>query len=136
MRVEPNTACAVRRGVLVVPEESEVLDELGQLGAVVRVPEAQMSVAGAISGVGPAYMALVAEAWTDAAVRHGMRPAVATRLVGATFGGAAALLEHEDTLQMRRAVTSPGGSTARGLDALERAGLRGAFAAAMDDVIA
>jgi pyrroline-5-carboxylate reductase len=125
----------VRRGVLVVPEECEALDALAELGVVVRVPEVHMSVAGAISGVGPAYMALVAEAWTDAAVRHGIRPALATRLIGGTFAGAAALLEHDDTLQMRRAVTSPGGSTARGLDALEREGLRRAFSAAMDDVI-
>jgi pyrroline-5-carboxylate reductase len=135
-RVTPNTAVGVRKGVLVVPEECDALDELAELGTVVRVPEAQMSVAGAISGVGPAYVALVAEAWTDAAVRHGMSPEVATRLVAGTFAGTAALLEHDDTLGIRRAVTSPGGSTARGLAALEGAGVRHAFAAAMDEVLA
>ncbi|MEA2125899.1 MAG: pyrroline-5-carboxylate reductase [Solirubrobacteraceae bacterium] len=139
-RVEPNTPVALRQGVLVVPaddedEDAEVLDLLAQLGTVVRVPEALMGVAGAISGVGPAYVALVAEAWADAAVRAGLPAATATQLVSGTLSGAAALLERSDTLSVRRAVTSPGGTTARGLAALEREGLRRAFAAAMDDVV-
>ncbi len=138
-RVEPNTPVALRQGVLVVPrddaEDQEVLDLLSQLGQVVRVPESLMGVAGAISGVGPAYVALVAEAWADAAVRSGMPAATANQLVAATLAGAAALLERSDTLSVRRAVTSPGGTTARGLAALEREGLRRAFAAAMEDVV-
>jgi pyrroline-5-carboxylate reductase len=135
-RVTPNTAVAVRRGVLVVPEECEAPEELAELGTVVRVPEAQMPVAGAISGVGPAYVALVAEAWTDAAVRRGLPAATAHRLVTGTLAGTAALLDSDDTLSIRRGVTSPGGTTARGLAALEREGLRHAFAAAMDEVLA
>lgn len=138
-RVEPNTPVAARKGVLVVPEgeddDAEVLALLGQLGTVVRVPEALMAVAGAVSGVGPAYVALVAEAWIDAAVRQGMPPAKAAQLVQGTIAGAAELLAHHDTLAVRRAVTSPGGTTARGLAALEREGIRRAFAAATDDVV-
>ena len=138
-RVEPNTPVALRQGVLVVPtddeEDAEVLELLAQLGEVVRIPESLMGIAGAIYGVGPAYVALVAEAWADAAVKHGIPPAIATRLVAGTLAGAAALLEESDTLSVRRAVTSPGGTTARGLAALEREGLRRAFAAAMDDVV-
>jgi pyrroline-5-carboxylate reductase len=139
-RVVPNTPVAVRQGVLVVPagddsDDPELLELLGELGEVVRVPQPQMRVAGAISGVGPAYVALVAEAWTDAAVRHGMPAGLATRLVAGTLAGTAALLEDADSLSVRRGVTSPGGTTARGLAALEREGLRQAFAVAMDDVI-
>lgn len=138
-RVEPNTPVAVGRGVLVVPhddeDDGEVLGLLAAVGSVVRVPEALMGVAGAISGVGPAYVALVAEAWTDAAVRRGMPPAIAAQLVNGTLAGAAELLRGTDTLAVRRGVTSPGGTTARGLAALEREGLRRAFAAAMDDVV-
>jgi pyrroline-5-carboxylate reductase len=136
-RVEPNTPVALRRGVLVVPGEDDagVLEQLEQLGTVVRLPESLMAVAGAISGVGPAYVALVAEAWADAAVRAGMPATTATQLVTGTLSGAAALLEQSDTLSVRRAVTSPGGTTARGLAALEREGVRRAFAAAMDDVV-
>lgn len=138
-RVEPNTPVAARKGVLVLPhadgEDAEVVELLEELGSVVRVPEALMAVAGAVSGVGPAYVALVAEAWIDAAVRQGMPPAVAAELVQGTIAGAAELLAASDTLSVRRAVTSPGGTTARGLAALEREGIRRAFAAAMDDVV-
>lgn len=137
-RVEPNTPVALRKGVLVVPAEADddaVLALLAELGSVVRVPEALMGVAGAISGVGPAYVALVAEAWADAAVKAGLTAPVATALVTETLAGAAELLREQDTLTVRRGVTSPGGTTARGLAALEREGLRRAFAAAMDDVV-
>jgi pyrroline-5-carboxylate reductase len=141
-RVEPNTPVAQRAGVLALAVDEEPVDEqvaalMERLGTVVRVPEAQMGVAGAVSGVGPAYVALVAEAWVDAAVRHGMPPALASQLVTETLAGTAALLRarDHDTLGVRRAVASPGGATARGLAALERGGIRPAFAAAMDEVM-
>lgn len=138
-RVEPNLPVAHRRGVLVVPETDDddeaVLELLARLGTVVRVPEELMPVAGAVSGVGPAYVALIAEAWADAAVKHGLSADQAVALVQGTLAGAAELLAHSDTLSLRRGVTSPGGTTARGLGALEREGVRRAFAAAMDDVV-
>ena len=150
-RIEPNTPVEVRRGVLVYadpaprstdspkldPElERGVLDRLAALGWVVRVPEDRLGPAGATSGVGPAYWALLAEAWADAAIRHGLAPELAGQLVSETMAGSAALLaaRGHDTLAVRREVTSPGGSTARGLDALERAGVRTALADAMDAV--
>jgi pyrroline-5-carboxylate reductase len=97
-----------------------------------------MEAAAAVSAVGPAYQALLAEAQVDAAVRHGLGAAMAGRLVAETMAGTAALLQHRshDTLAVRREVTSPGGSTARGLAALERARVRGAFQDAIDAVIA
>jgi pyrroline-5-carboxylate reductase len=141
-RVEPNTPVAQRAGTLALavdeqPVDEEVVALLERLGSVVRVPEAQMLVAGGISGVGPAYVALVAEAWVDAAVRRGMPAPLASQLVTETLGGTAALLRAHghDTLAVRRGVASPGGTTARGLAALERGGVRAAFAAAMDDVV-
>jgi pyrroline-5-carboxylate reductase len=145
-RVEPNTAVEVRRGVLAFAAPDVQLDgdlkervkELfGRVGTVVEVPERLMPVAGAISGVGPAYWALVAEAQVDAAVRRGMPAAMAGRLITETMAGSAELLRARegDTLAMRREVASPGGTTARGLAALERGGVRTAFADAMDDVV-
>ncbi len=103
----------------------------------VTVSEAVLEAATSISAVGPAYMALVAEAQVEAAVRHGLKPDLAGALAAETMAGTAALLQERgyDTLTVRREVTSPGGSTARGLDALERGGLRAAFSDAMDRVL-
>jgi pyrroline-5-carboxylate reductase len=129
-RLMPNTPVEVRR--------AEVVELFERLGTVVRIPERQIAAATAVMGVAPAYHALVAEAQVDAAVRYGLGAPLAGRLVVETMAGTAALLEHRsyDTLAVRREVTSPGGSTARGLAALESGGVRTAFQAAMDGVIA
>ncbi len=143
-RVMPNTPVEIRRGVVCYSPAAEVdadlerrvLELFGRLGSVITVPERLLGPATAVMGVGPAYQALLAEAQVDAAVRRGLTPALAGRLVTETMSGSAALLEARDydTLSVRREVTSPGGSTARGLAALERAGLRSAFSDAMDAV--
>jgi pyrroline-5-carboxylate reductase len=131
VRAMPNTAVEVRRGVSCVcgAEVEEVGALLGRVGSVVRLAERLMDAATAVSGVAPAYVALIAEAWVDAAVGQGIPAATAAELVADSLAGAAALLlaHHMDTLAVRRAVTSPGGMTARGLRALEQAGLRSAF---------
>ena len=135
-RVEPNVAVEIGRGVSLVPEdEPEVRELFERVGAVIEVPEHAFNAAAAVSGVGPAYVALIAEAWADSAIRRGLPAAAATRLVAETLAGGAALLADRDTLAVRRSVTSPGGTTARGLAALEREGVRRAFNAAMDDVV-
>ena len=137
----PNTPVEVRRGVTAVAEESDLDEEvralLERVGLVVVLPERLMGVAGATSGVSPAYVAVVAEAMVDAAVKQGLTPPVATQLVVETIAGTAALLAERDgdTLRVRREVASPGGSTARGLAALERAGLRSAFVQAIEAVM-
>jgi pyrroline-5-carboxylate reductase len=145
LRLMPNTAVEVRRGVIcysaardVDPAvEADVVALFERLGSVVALPESLIEAATAVMGVGPAYHALVAEAQVDAAVRHGLGAPLAGRLVSETMAGTAALLTaHDyDTLAIRRGVTSPGGSTARGLEALERGGVRSAFGAAMDAVV-
>ena len=137
-RAMPNTAVAVRQGVTCVCG-AEGLDELlGRVGAVIRLPERLIDAATAVSGVAPAYVALIAEAWIDAAVAQGIPLAQAAELVSGSLSGAAALLaaRNMDTLAVRREVTSPGGMTARGLRALEAAGLRSAFADAAAAVAA
>ena len=145
-RVEPNTPVEVKRGVLAfaipdAPVDEELRDRVRELfarvGAVVDVPEPLMRIAGATGGVGPAYWALLVEAQVDAAIRRGMQPQLASRLVTETMAGSAELLRTRgyDTLALRRAVTSPGGTTARGLAALERGGVRAALSEAMDDVV-
>ena len=151
--VMPNTPVEVRKGVVVFAErpasaaanhppadpelEARVLELFARLGTVVRLPEALLDAATALTGVTPAYYALLAEAQVDAGIRHGIKPQVASELVAESMAGSAALLARRgyDTLAVRREVTSPGGSTARGLAALERAGVRTAFQAAIDAVV-
>lgn len=142
----PNTPVEVRRGVICYSPapgvdrelESRVVALFQRVGTVVSMPERTIEAAAAVTSVGPAYQALVAEAQVDAAVRHGLAAPLAGRLVAETMAGTAALLAAREygTLAVRREVTSPGGSTARGLAALERAGVRAAFADATDAVTA
>jgi pyrroline-5-carboxylate reductase len=143
-RLMPNTPVEVRQGTVcysplpdVDPEaEQKVLALFERLGSVINVPERLLGVAAAAMSVAPAYQALLVEAQVDAAVRYGLGWQLASRLVVDTMRGTASLLEARDydTLAVRREVTSPGGSTARGLDALERSGIRTAFQMAIDRV--
>jgi pyrroline-5-carboxylate reductase len=143
VRVQPNTPAEVGKGVTLLAEPAEeplagrVEELFGRVGVVVRVPEALINASAACSGVGPAYWALVAEAWVESAIRRGIPAPIAQQLVTETMAGSAELLRarDHDTLRLRREVTSPGGTTARGLAALERGGVRAAFATAMDDVL-
>jgi pyrroline-5-carboxylate reductase len=144
-RIMPNTAVAIRQGVVGLADDdagdpaafAAVQALLEPVGELVVLPERLLDALTGVSGVGPAYTALIAEAQIDAAVRAGIPAPTAARLVGATLAGSTALLlgEDMDTLGVRRAVTSPGGMTARGLAALESGGLRAAFADAMDAVL-
>lgn len=143
-RLMPNTPVEIGQGIVLYapapgidPElERTLLNLLARLGSVVSATEAELGIASSVTSVGPAYTALLVEAQVDAAVRHGIKPALAARLVVETMTGTGALLAARDydTLAVRREVTSPGGSTARGVDALERAGVRTAFSQAMDRV--
>jgi pyrroline-5-carboxylate reductase len=141
VRLMPNVAVEIGRGVVCLAAESDASDEtsalLARTATVVRVPERLIDVATAVMGVGPAYVSLFVEAQVDAAVRLGMPPALAVELATATTEGSAALLAARDfdTLALRRAVTSPGGVTARGLAALEEGGLRAAFQAAAEAAV-
>jgi len=145
-RVQPNLAVEARCGVSALsepggdidPELARRVQELfARVGTVVVVADRLIDVASACSGVGPAYWALVVEAQVDAAIRRGLSAAQASALVGETMAGTAELLRRRgwDTLGVRREVASPGGTTARGLAALERGGVRAAFNQAIDDVL-
>ena len=144
-RFMPSLPVEVRQGAMVQAaddyrgtDEDEAVHELfAELGTLVTLPDAQVDVAMGLMSCGPAYVALVAEAQVDAGVRHGIPAAQAAALVTQTLAGTAELLRRRDydTLAVRREVASPGGLTARGLDALEQAGLRNAFSDAMDAVL-
>jgi pyrroline-5-carboxylate reductase len=144
-RVLPSTPVEVRQGAVILAADDEqdpeldgaVRELLAELGTLVVLDDGVVDVAMGLMSNAPAYYALVVEAQVDAGVRHGLTPDQAARLVVQTMAGTAELIRRQDydTLAVRRAVTSPGGSTARGLDALERGGLRGAFSAALDAIL-
>ena len=97
-----------------------------------------IDVAMGIMSCAPAYVALVAEAQIDAGVRAGLPADVAGELVGANFAGTPRCCRRAAWTRWPSgaSVTSPGGSTARGLAALEHAGVRAAFDDAMQAVLA
>jgi pyrroline-5-carboxylate reductase len=116
---------------------AKVNELFAELGTLVVLDDALVDVAMGLMSCGPAYVALVAEAQIDAGVRRGIPAVQGAELVVQTLAGTAELLRRRgnDTVAVRREVASPGGVTARGLDALEHAGLRAAFSDALDAVL-
>jgi pyrroline-5-carboxylate reductase len=108
-----------------------------ELGTLVVLDDALVDVAMGLMSCAPAYVALVAEAQIDAGVRRGIPAPQGAELVVQTLAGTAELLRRRgyDTMAVRREVSSPGGLTARGIDALERGGVRAAFSDALDAVL-
>lgn len=143
-RFIPSLPVEVRQGAVVqaTPEVAAELDErarelFAELGTLVVLPDRLVDVAMGLMSCAPAYVALVAEAQIDAGVRYGIPAAQGAELVVQTLAGTAEMLRRRgnDTQAIRREVTSPGGTTARGLDALERGGVRAAFSDALDVVV-
>ncbi len=132
-RVMPNLAVEVGQGVLCVTGEfsAEVREKLGLLGSVVELPDSQFDLATALMGCSPAYFALVAEALADAGVSAGLDEKLAEKLVVEAAAGTGSLMRIRRPADVRVSVTSPGGSTEAGLEALEREGAREAFEAAV-----
>lgn len=157
IRVMPNAPMVVGGGVsalsrgsfATVEQLKDVSSIFDAVGGVLVVPESQLDAVTAVSGSGPAYFFLMAEALVDAGVAAGLSRQVATELVSQTMAGSAAMLLDRlddqpssgdaakgvgmDTspAQLRATVTSPGGTTAAGLRELERGGLRAAVADAV-----
>jgi len=140
VRAMPNTPALVGQGAAAIAggpttaEDDLVWAEgiLAAIGTVARVREEQLDAVTGLSGSGPAYVFLVAEALIDAGVLVGLSRDVATDLTVQTLRGATELLATgEPPAALRASVTSPGGTTAAGLRALESAGMRAAFADAV-----
>jgi pyrroline-5-carboxylate reductase len=144
-RFIPSLPVEVRQGAVVQaagPEQDAATDKavselFAELGTLVVLDDKLVDVAMGLMSCAPAYVALVAEAQIDAGVRKGIPAAQGAELVVQTLTGTAELLRRRgnDTMAIRREVASPGGVTARGLDALERGGIRAAFSDALDAVL-
>ena len=143
-RFMPNLPVEIRQGTTGMVDDDagdpelfgRVRDLLGQLGDVVMIDDSEVDVLTAVSGVGPAYLAVVAEAQIRAAVAEGMTRERASELVGSTLRGSSALLQkrYMDTEQVAAEVASPGGLTEKGLAVLTEP-LANLFAQAMDAVL-
>jgi pyrroline-5-carboxylate reductase len=137
VRAMPNAPAVVHEGIAGICAGAHAGDEhlalaeecLSHLGAVVRVAEPYMDAVTAVSGSGPAYFALLAEAMIEAGILLGLSREISTQLVVQTMLGTAKLLrdEHIHPVELREAVTSPGGTTICAIRELERAGVRAAF---------
>jgi len=137
VRAMPNRPATVHEGIAGVCAGAHAGDDnltlaeeaLSHLGAVVRVPERYMDAVTAVSGSGPAYFALLAEAMIEAGILLGLSREISTQLVVQTMLGTAKLLRDEQVhpVELREQVTSPGGTTIRAIRELERSGVRAAF---------
>jgi pyrroline-5-carboxylate reductase len=137
VRAMPNTPALVRQAATAIAPgrhatEAHLLAAeavLGAVGVVVRVPEVHLDAVTGLSGSGPAYVFLIAEALIEAGVLAGLPRPTADTLVRETLLGSATLLASGDDSPdaLRAAVTSPGGTTAAGLHMLESRGVRAAF---------
>ncbi len=143
-RMMPNLAAEISQATIGIVDDDagdrELFDRLltllAELGDVVAVDEADFGVLTGISGVGPAYLALIAQTQVEAAVAEGLDEQTAKVLVGSSLKGSSALLvsRSNDSAQICREVATPGGVTEKGLAVLAGP-LREGFRAAMDAVL-
>jgi pyrroline-5-carboxylate reductase len=137
VRAMPNAPSTVHEGMAGIsagahagdPQLALAEDVLSHLGRVVRVSEQAMDAVTAVSGSGPAYFALLAEAMIEAGILLGLSREISTTLVVQTMLGTATLLRDErmHPVELRESVTSPGGTTIAAIRELEQAGVRAAF---------
>jgi pyrroline-5-carboxylate reductase len=142
VRVMPNTPCLVGQGACgfclgeqATDDDAQLVEQLlGAVGIAYQVDEKLIDAVTGLSGSGPAFVYTVIEALSDGGVRMGLPRNVATALAAQTVAGAAEMVlstgEHTGVLRDR--VTSPGGTTIAGIQALESAGLRAALIAAVE----
>jgi pyrroline-5-carboxylate reductase len=141
VRVMPNTPLLVGKGMSALSagrwageKELERARRIFEaVGRVVVLPESKMDAVTAVSGSGPAYFFYLAEAMIEAALAEGLSPEEAEALVRATAEGAGALLAEssEKAQELRRRVTSPGGTTEAAVKVLESAGVKEALVTAV-----
>jgi pyrroline-5-carboxylate reductase len=141
VRAMPNTPALLGAGASAIAGGAAATDDdvawaesiLSAVGIVVRVPEAQLDAVTGLSGSGPAYIFLVAEAMIDAGKKVGLPDDIAEQLAIQTIAGAGRMLaESGDSPEaLRAAVSSPNGTTVAGLAVLDDLGVRDAFVAAV-----
>lgn len=140
-RIMPNTPAQVGAGVIAIAtgagvsegDRQDVQEFFQAVGEVVEVDEAQMDGVTALSGSGPAFIALILDALTDGGVAAGLPRNLARQLAYGTVTGTITLLQEKNLHpgQLKDQVTSPAGTTIAGLRVLESGGVRGTIMAAV-----
>ena len=137
IRTMPNVAASVQNSMTTITGEKktkiiamEIFSSIGQ--AIWVNTEDQLDIATAVAGSGPAFLALIAEALTDGAVKAGLERHLSTQLVQGLFSGTASLLKHSHPAIIKDSVMSPGGTTAAGYAKLEESGVRNAMIKAIE----
>lgn len=143
IRIMPNTPVGVGKGMVLYTCADNVSDEakhcflnaMSQAGRLLELPEKLIDAGCAVSGCGPAFVSIFAEALADGGVACGLSRAQARLLAAQTLSGTAELLlqENAEPAALKDAVCSPAGTTIEGVLALEESGFRGAV---MDAVLA
>ena len=143
--IMPNTPAQTGEGVLLfeathsleLDERAEIMKLFTCLGLVRELPSHLMGIGGAVTGCGPAFVDLFIEAFADAAVKYGIQRPMAYELVSQMILGSAKLqlTTGKHPGQLKDEVCSPGGSTIRGVEALEKNGLRSVCMSAIEAVM-
>ena len=138
IRTMPNVAASVQNSMTTITGDNEAkiiaMEIFSSIGQAVWVnTEDQLDIATAVAGRGPAFLALIAEALTDGAVKAGLERHLSTQLVQGLFSGTASLLKHSHPAIIKDSVMSPGGTTAPGYAKLEESGVRNAMIKAVEE---
>lgn|SRR5690625_3525144 len=141
----PNTPVGIREGIILFEEKNNLsqnafslVTELFELlGHVEIVATEQMGIAGLISGSAPAFVDLFIESLGDAAVKHGLNRQTAYKLISQMVSGTGKLQLESDKHPgvLKDEITSPGGTTIKGVSALEKNNFRGAIIEAVDSIL-
>lgn len=138
IRTMPNVAASVQNSMTTITGDNEVkliaMEIFSSIGQAIWVnTEDQLDIATAVAGSGPAFLALIAEALADGAVKAGLERHLSYQLVQGLFSGTASLLKHSHPAIIKDSVMSPGGTTAAGYAKLEECGVRDAMIKAIDE---
>ena len=146
IRTMPNTPALVGKGVTglasAASASQDAIDAAKNLfeavGSVVVIPEEKIDALSAVSGSGPAWVYYIIEQWEKVAISEGFSEGDARLMVRQTLAGSVELLENsgEEPSELRRKVTSPGGTTERIIATLDEADLQGIFARSLNAAVA
>ena len=137
VRSMPNLAASVQKSMTTLCGDASLQDEAMQLFKAIGTTlwvnsEKELDIATALAGSGPAYLALIAEALADGAVKQGLKRSDAMTLMQGLFNGFGTLIQQQHPALLKDGVMSPGGTTAQGYAALEAGGVRSACISAIE----